>query len=272
MGEVTSEEIVKIATSFLLNAPPGEFMEVVQDVRTLLGANESLINGSAPETFREYNTSQMLVVDSPAGHKALITKYNEVADGEYLDPRGGVAIQFDHISQAVSGSRDAAGEGDQSVEGFRQQVEAAAVKYADEHYPNGAVGVYGHEGRVVVCISSAKFNPSAFWTGRWRSSWTIGNDGKITGVMNVNVHYYEDGNVQLNTNTPKTLSYAAGNAEAALKEIKKAEQGFHSSLDTSYATMGDTTYKALRRALPVIRTKVNWPQIEQYRLGKAIQK
>ena len=115
------------------------------------------------ETFREYNTSQMLVVDSPAGHKALITKFNEVGDGEYLDPRGGVVIQFDHISQEVTGSRAAGGEGDQSVEGLRKQIEAAAIAYGDEHYPNGAVGVYGYQGKVVVCISSAKFNPSAFW-------------------------------------------------------------------------------------------------------------
>ena len=90
--------------------------------------------------------------------------------------------------------------------------------------------------------------------------------------MNVDVHYYEDGNVQLKTNTEKSLSAPAGDAAAAIKEISKAEQTFHSSLDTSYATMGETTFKALRRALPVIRTKVNWATIEQYRLGKAIQK
>lgn len=90
--------------------------------------------------------------------------------------------------------------------------------------------------------------------------------------MNVNVHYYEDGNVQLNSNTPKNVSAPGGNAEAAVKEIRKAEQTFHSALDTSYTTMGDTTYKALRRALPIIRQKVNWLQIETYRLGKSIQK
>ena len=29
MAEVTKEEVVEIVTSFLLNSPPGEFMEVV---------------------------------------------------------------------------------------------------------------------------------------------------------------------------------------------------------------------------------------------------
>jgi len=87
MGEPSQEELVQIANNFLLNSPPGEFMEVVTDVRALL-PSESMINESAPRTFREYNTEQMIQVDSPGNsHKVLITKYGEVADGEYLDPK-----------------------------------------------------------------------------------------------------------------------------------------------------------------------------------------
>ena len=36
--------------------------------------------------------------------------------------------------------------------------------------------------------------------GRWRSVWTIRDDGgqvEVTGILKVQVHYYEDGNVQL---------------------------------------------------------------------------
>jgi len=59
MSDVTQEEIVEIVTNFLLHSPPGEFMEVVTDVRGLL-TDESILNDSAPATFREYNTDQML--------------------------------------------------------------------------------------------------------------------------------------------------------------------------------------------------------------------
>ena len=71
----------------------------IQDVRGLL-SDESIINESAPSTFREYNTEQMLQVQSPGGnHKVLITKQGEVGHGEYLDPRGNKVISFDHLRQ-----------------------------------------------------------------------------------------------------------------------------------------------------------------------------
>jgi len=284
MGDVSDEELVKIANGFLLASPPGEFMEVVTDVRALI-PNESLLNDHAAETFREYNTEQMLQVTPPGGkHQVLITKHGEVADGEFLDPRGGQVLTFDHIKQVVTGTRPIADELDSSVESFRQAFDNEALKYASEHYPTGATTVYakkeGGQTKITIAISSSKFNPNNFYNGRWRSTWTVsfGSSGQATieGKMQVNVHYYEDGNVQLNTITEKKVQSPVGDASAtasnALKAIAKSEQTFHQSLDTSYTTMGDTTFKALRRALPITRTKIDWQKIRNYKLGSEMGK
>lgn len=284
MGDVSDEELVQIATNFLLNAPPGEFMEVVTDVRALL-PNESLLNNTAAETFREYNTEQMVQVNSPNNkHQVLITKHGEVADGEYLDPRGNQVILYDHIKQEVTGSRPIDGELDHDVEPYRAAFDDEAAKYVTEHYPCGTTTVYGkrqgNQYKVIVCISSSKFNPSNFWNGRWRSTWQVtltpgSGQATIDGKIQVNVHYYEDGNVQLNSSTEKHLSAPGGDATAAassvMKAIIKAEQSFHGALDTSYTTMGDTTFKALRRALPITRTKIDWNKIRNYKLGSEMQ-
>jgi len=272
MSEVSEEEIIEIANNFLLNSPPGEFMEVVTDVRALL-PKESMINESAPRTFREYNTEQMVQVESPGGqHKVLITKYGEVADGEYVDPKGNQVIVYDHIRQEVTGKRALASDDlDSSVEGLRKAFERAAFEYIEQHYPHGATTVYGKDGQVIICISSARFNSHNFWNGRWRSVWTFSN-AELTGHYKIVVHYYEDGNVQLNTDhTVKIPVPESGNpdaiATAALKAIAKAEQGYQQALDTSYQTMGDTTYKALRRALPITKTKIDWNKIKNYKIG-----
>jgi len=283
MGDaVTQEEIVEIVTGFLLNSPPGEFMEVVTDVRGLL-SDESIINASAPATFREYNTDQMLQVQSPAGHKFLITKFGEVDRGNYLDPRGKKVVAFDHIRQEVTGSRSIKNELDSSIENWRSAIDEIAARYTVDHYVNGTSTVYakkeGSNVVVTICISSAKFQPNNFWNGRWRSVWTVkfgtkGGQATLTGKIRVNVHYYEDGNVQLTTNTPKQVQ-AGGNdpksmASSVIKAIAAAEHDYQARLEHSYVTMSDTTFKALRRVLPITRVKIDWSKILNYRIGGAI--
>jgi len=277
MADVSPEEVVEIVTGFLLNSPPGEFMEVVTDVRGLL-KDESLLNSSAPATFREYNTDQMLEVQAPGGnHKVLITKEGEVGNNEYLDPRGGQVIAFDHIRQEVTGSRNHSFDSD--VEQYRSAFDKAAQEYVAEHYQAGTTTVYGKkEGGsyvITVCISSFKFNPGNFWNGRWRSVWSCkfssGGQIDINGKVRVNVHYYEDGNVQLTTDTPKKINAPGGNAQAAatsaIGAIKKTEQDYHAKLEQSYTTLSETTFKALRRILPITRTKIEWPKIQVYKMG-----
>jgi len=271
MGEVTEQEIVEIANNFLLSSPPGEFMEVVTDVRALL-PNETMINSSAARTFREYNTEQMVIVESPNNkHKFLITKYGEVSDGQYVDARGKQVVTYDHIKQQVGSARPISSELDAGLEPLRSAFEKSMVEYMGQHYPNGATSVYGKDGQIITCISSAKFNPSNFWNGRFRSVWTY-KDGSLTGSFKVVVHYYEDGNVQLNTNCTQKLKITPGanpeaTAKAAVETIQKAEQTYQQALDASYATMGDTTFKALRRALPITRTKIDWNKIKNYKIG-----
>jgi F-actin-capping protein subunit alpha len=265
--EPTEAELIDIANSFLLSAPPGEFMEVVTDIRALL-PRQDLLNNTAAKTFRAYNTEQMLQVDSPGkDHKVLISKYGEVGDGEYLDPRGQQVVQYDHIKNAVTGSRAVgAGEGDASVESTRSAIDDEAQTYVSAYYPHGTATTYGKDGKVYVCISSARFNPNNFWNGRWRSVWTV-DGGNLTGHFKIHVHYYEDGNVQLNTDTTVKASAAAGDAKAIFKAILAAEQKFQEALGSSYNTMGDTTFKALRRALPITRTKIDWNKIKNYKIG-----
>jgi len=170
--EVSEDEIKQIANSFLLASPPGEFMEVVTDVRGLL-ADDSIINDTAPATFREWNTDQMLQVKSPAGnHEVLISKFGEVNDSEYLDPRGGVVVQFDHIRQQVVGSRNISGELDQSIESYRSAFDAAAAQYVSEHYQNGATTIYGSKQGGDTVIRSAFLLPNSILT----TSGTVAGD------------------------------------------------------------------------------------------------
>lgn len=262
MGDVSDAEIVRIANGFLMDAPPGEFMEVVTDLRGLL-PKESLLNDSAPQTFKNYNSDHMIQVDVN-GKKAIITKYNEIGDNTYLDATNKQSFKFDHIRQEVSSVSGA----DVPTNALRDALERETVTYCSEHFPNGSCGVFLVKSDIFICISAARFNAQNFWNGRWRSVWKIENNGsKITGRLRLNVHYYEEGNVQLVTDTNKTVP-GSSDAKAIISAIKKVEQEFEVELEQSYNTMGTNTFKALRRALPMTATKINWNSIKSYSLGK----
>jgi len=268
----TDVELFAICNKFLHHSPPGEFNEVVADVKALLH-NDGILNASAAQTFRNYNTEQMLQVKSPGhDHELLITTHAEVGDGEYIDHKGRQVVSFDHIRQTTGSTRTiSGGDTDSSVESHRASIEAAAEPYQQEHYPFGAIGVYGRNGKVIVAISAQRFNPGNFVNGRWRSVWTItpGKQLELNGVIKVCVHYYEDGNVQLNTDFNKSVSAPSGSniGEAVFKAIAKAEADFQTALEQTYNSMSENTFKALRRVLPVTKSKFDWEKIKAYKIG-----
>ena len=272
-------EKVRIATDFIIHAPPGEFNEVFNDVRVLLN-NDNLLKDGAGSAFSQYNKDQLPPVEVEGSELAsLITNHNDLGGGRFADARSKQSFKFDHLRQVASDYQSFTP--DEELEGLRAAVEAEVTDYCLNHYKAGVCAIFSKEENdskaIVCCIENHRFEPTNFWNGGWRSQWTMlisDKQSEVRGELRVHAHSFEEGNIQLVSSKEVKNSIMMGSDEDVAKELvgimKQAENEYQNGISENYQTMNDTTFKALRRQLPVTRTKVDWNKITSYSIGKQL--
>ncbi|GAB4855593.1 hypothetical protein Ancab_024214 [Ancistrocladus abbreviatus] len=292
-SELSDKQKKEIAKWFLINAPAGEIQYVAKDIKAIL-KDDDVYNSAALEAFPEYNKAHMICLDFPdRSSDVIVTSYSEIDKNEYLDPRTAHVAIVDHVKQVCTEVRPATDEELPSpyVEEFRCALDAEIMKYISEAYPKGLCSVYcvngkdvdgpGADFEFVVVISAARHSPQNFCNGSWRSVWNIEfkdeeQTVELRGRMQVGAHYFEEGNVQLDSQhecKDTTIFQSPEDAAITLTNIiRHHETEYLASLEASYLNLPDTTFKDLRRKLPVTRTLFPWHNTLQISLTRDITK
>ncbi|CAJ1960802.1 unnamed protein product [Sphenostylis stenocarpa] len=292
-SELSDKHKVEIAKWFLLNSPPGEIQYVAKDVKSILSSDD-LYNEAASEAFPFYNKSHLISLQmANRSGDVLVTSFGELEGNAFLEPRTAQVAIVDHIKQVCTEVRPATDEELPSpyIEEFRCNLDAEILKYVEEAYPKGVCSVYcingkdvegpGSDFELAVVISAARHSPQNFCNGSWCSIWNIvfkdeRQTVQVKGKIQVGAHYFEEGNVQLDAkHERKDATLFQGPEECALaitSIIRHHEAEYLASLEASYLSLSDSTFKDLRRKLPVTRTLFPWHNTLQFSLTRDISK
>ncbi|ODQ53793.1 F-actin capping protein, alpha subunit [Saitoella complicata NRRL Y-17804] len=269
------QQKIAAASQFLLASPPGELNDVFNDIASLVNDDTAVLNALEP-AFEKYNLEQYVTVKLPlpggeGEGLSLVSEWNRVAgeEGRFVDPRVGKTFVFDHVKGKASDVQPY----DEDLGREWEELNTGIEAYVNEHFPSeGASGVFkGQAGGSTwnVVIVGNKYNPSNYWNGRWRSSYTFDStSGTLTGTIRVTVHYYEDGNVSLSTT--HSISSTPSSPSTLAKTIAAEEKRYQEELNKAFGGLSEGPFKGLRRQLPVTRQRVDWEKAGVYRIGQDV--
>lgn len=288
MSAPLSASAQSILQYFLLHTPPGEAEHVIADLKVLTNDASLLDEHALQPVLRTYNTGQLAHCTTDQSATILLTPYNQYtvpqnstqnADqhtsteqqyDQYIDPNSKHVYTVNHVDRTATVTEHTYHPMDAHLDGLRAAVQKQLEQYITDYYSvKKVVGcVYALHSELVICISGQNTNLANYWTGSWNSVYKYNTiNQQLSGTINIQVHYFEDGNVQLhNTHTMQSVAVDSGSDESALsaavlQQIQAFESAYQQSLSDMYENMNEITFKQMRRFLPITRTKFQWANL-----------
>jgi len=281
--ELSNEEKLKIAQHYLLTCPPGQFQEVLSDVKKLV-PEEVLPDNVVAGIARVSNIKSCKLVTAPSGKKVIVSTAGEIDLTHYYDPIDDVSFELDHLTLQTTASDVESNQEEQFRDiraGLQRRLNEYVKYYYSHHGENASVGVFAVNGGLAIAITGEKINLKNFWSGKFTSTWNLTMDehGSATfnGDIKIHVHYFEDGNLQMQTHKAVPATNIAWNQnETTLFDkvaaiIQTQESALQNGLEEMYTNMNNETFRSMRRIMPITRTKMDW-NVNSVRMVRQVRK
>lgn len=204
--------------------------------------------------------------------QVLVSEHNRLSssDSTYYDTTTSTSFDFEHSSQKLSNSKSYKHESSQSD--LVNSISKSLATHFTEHYPSTGAGsaytVVESDGKIAILISATKSSPSNFISGRWRTKLVYDPASKtLTGLLAAQVHYYEDGNVSLDTRKKVNEANISDNGAEIVRKVALLEKQYQEEVNKALVSMNEGSFRGLRRQLPVTRQRIEWEKIRGYSLS-----
>ncbi|KAJ3310353.1 hypothetical protein HDV04_005104 [Boothiomyces sp. JEL0838] len=259
----------EIIQEFLLNSPPGQVSDVyngsiglTKDIRGIVDDKEEIAH--LVPAFEAHNKEQLIPIKLPDAdyevYILIVAPEAHIGESLVYDPRSSSTYTVDHMRQTATKADADAPTFDEKLTKLRNAIDEAVAEYVSNYYPSGISSVFVSEDNIVIHIVGNK-------AGRLRSSWRL-SKSNLKGSIKAQIHYYEDGNVQLNSHKESDIDLpSVVDPSEIVKQIQKVEAKFQIAINNAFADSAVATFKALRKALPITKTKIEWQAILAYKVG-----
>jgi len=167
-------ERLEIVQHLLLSSPPGEFDEVWYDAQILVPelVSPQILAGIA----RAHNHENLSVAKTADGFRVLLHKEGEANPTLYVDYATGATYRVDHILRMAAAVQETFLHPEHEV--MRKAIDDAVRSYMVTAFrvdagPCAVVHVKVGGAEVAIALSGERANLRSFWSGNWRSEWTV---------------------------------------------------------------------------------------------------
>lgn len=272
----TPADKVEAARMFLVQAPLGEFNEVRKAVSKLLD-NDALFKQACELLPAHFESLCAPIATGKEPSYVLVSESTRLDHGVYACTRSGNAYTIDYSKKKETGSRELS-DGEKEKIGLEDELrilmEKAVSNYITEHHDKyGKYSVTKTGDSYHINIHSDRSRPKHFWSGTWVAKGQLvpsGDEYNLSLETIVSVHYYEDGNVQMSSTNKEVVKIEMGEAERVAEDtvgaLNKFLIDYHSAVSDHMVNMQESTFKQLRRQLPITKTKIEWDKLQAYTL------
>ena len=250
---MSNKDPAAVATSFLLNAPPGEFQQTAAAIQGLTG-DQALTDAARADSFKSWahkNCHTVTVNDK----LAILCDEAQLGEDVYLDPHTGTAFRYDFASHAVEPAQAAA-----ANSAKRQELQGLMVEYAKSAYKsNVGVGVYDADKQALaIVLTSSSISLRNYRTGSVKAQYRLEANGKLTGTVAVMQHFFENGNVMCEQSANLDATVKGGDMKACVEKIREFENGWLKGYVEAFDRLSSEGMTKLRRKMAISGTRINW--------------